>query len=66
MKEQKKQITLRIPEELCDYCTKIAKERQWRRSDVISDYIKNGDRTRKRIHKRSIHKRRNRRVFRKT
>ena len=42
MKEQKKQITLRIPEELCDYCTKIAKERQWRRSDVISDYIKMG------------------------
>ncbi|MDO4403379.1 MAG: hypothetical protein Q4C19_10765 [Clostridiaceae bacterium] len=42
MKEQKKQITLRIPEVLCDYCTKIAKERQWRRSDVISDYIKMG------------------------
>lgn len=42
MKEQKKQITLRIPEELCDYCTKIAKERQWRRSDVISDYIEMG------------------------
>ncbi len=42
MKQEKKQITLILPEELCDYCTKIAKERQWRRSDVISDYIKMG------------------------
>lgn len=28
MKQENKQITLTLPEGLCDYCTKIAKERQ--------------------------------------
>ena len=42
MKQDKKQIQVTLPIKIVDHCTRIAKEKHWRRCDVIWDYIELG------------------------